>query len=145
VIAENGKGAPDALAIDFGGMRSTGISAIAYNKLKEHLGLAGGATRLYDVLQQLAEPEPEILAALGGRLKREFGRDLVFWGGGADMQRTVPVAAIPEIEAHVRELIEIFAPGGGYVFNQVRNIQADVLPEKILAIYRTAAACGRRS
>ena len=61
------------------------------------------------------------------------------------MQRTVPVAAIPEIEAHVRELIEIFAPGGGYVFNQVRNIQADVLPEKILAIYRTAAACGRRS
>jgi uroporphyrinogen decarboxylase len=72
------------------------------------------------------------------RLKREFGRDLVFWGGGANMQYTVPHASLDQIRLETRELIEIFAPGGGYVFNQVHNIQANVPPEKILAIYDTA-------
>jgi len=71
-------------------------------------------------------------------LKREFGQHLVFWGGGADTQRVVPFASMAQIRAHVRELISIFAPGGGYVFTQVHNIQADVPPEKILAIYDTA-------
>lgn len=52
---------PDKVPIDLGAMRSTGIMAIAYNQLKEHLGISGGVTRVYDVGQQLAEPEPEIL------------------------------------------------------------------------------------
>jgi uroporphyrinogen decarboxylase len=73
-------------------------------------------------------------------LKREFGRDLVFWGGGANMQYTVPTASPDQIRRETRALIEIFAPGGGYVFNQVHNIQANVAPEKILAIYDTALA-----
>ena len=52
---------PDRVPIDFGGMRSTGIMAIAYNKLKAHLGITGGETCVYDTMQQLALPEPEIL------------------------------------------------------------------------------------
>jgi len=52
---------PDKVPVDFGAMRSTGIMAIAYNKLKEYLGINGGYTRVYDMGQQLAEPEPEIL------------------------------------------------------------------------------------
>lgn len=51
----------DRVPIDFGGMRSTGITAIAYNKLKKHLGMRGGKTMLFDIMQQLAEPEEEIL------------------------------------------------------------------------------------
>jgi uroporphyrinogen decarboxylase len=52
---------PDRVPIDLGGMRSTGISAVAYNKLKKHLGITTGETRIYDTWQQLADPEPEIL------------------------------------------------------------------------------------
>ena len=52
---------PDKVPIDLGAMRSTGIMAIAYNELKKHLGFQGGYTRIYDIGQQLAEPETEIL------------------------------------------------------------------------------------
>ena len=51
---------PDVLPIDFGGMRSTGIQAIAYNKLLAHLGLVNEETRMYDIFQQLAEPDFEL-------------------------------------------------------------------------------------
>ena len=52
---------PDMLPIDFGGMRSTGINARAYKNLKDYLGLKNGVIKLYDVFQQLAEPEMEVL------------------------------------------------------------------------------------
>ena len=72
------------------------------------------------------------------QLKKEYGNDLVFWGGGADMQGLVNFGSIDQIKQHTRELIEIFSPGGGYVFNQVHNIQSNITPEKIMAIYKTA-------
>ena len=72
-------------------------------------------------------------------LKREFGKDLVFWGGGADMQGFVNSHDDPkDIYRHARELIDIFAPDGNYVFTQIHNILANVPPEKILAIYQAA-------
>ncbi len=77
------------------------------------------------------------------RLKREFGRDIVFWGGGADTQRVLPCAKPEEVRQHVRELIEIFAPGGGYVFCQVHNIQANVPPENVVAMFEAAQEFGR--
>lgn len=76
------------------------------------------------------------------RLKREFGRDLVFWGGGADTQHVLPNASPAEVRAHVRGLIEIFAPGGGFVFCPVHNIQAGVPPANILAAYDAAYEFG---
>lgn len=72
-------------------------------------------------------------------LKREFGHDLVFWGGGADMQTFIQSATVAQIQDHVEHLIRTFSPGGGYVFTQVHNIQYNVPPEKVLAIYETAA------
>ena len=56
----------DVLPIDFGGMRSTGISAIAYNKLLKRLGMNDKCAKVYDVFQQLAEPHHEVLELLGG-------------------------------------------------------------------------------
>jgi len=79
------------------------------------------------------------------RLKREFGRDVVFWGGGADTQHVLPNGTPEEVRRHVRELIEIFAPGGGYVFCQVHNIQANVPPENIVAMFEAALEFGRYS
>jgi uroporphyrinogen decarboxylase len=72
------------------------------------------------------------------RLKREFGAHLTFWGGGCDTQHTLPCGTPAEVVAEVKRLLDIFAPGGGYVFNQVHNIQADVPPENIVAMLETA-------
>ena len=57
---------PDTLPIDFGAHRSSGISAIAYNRLKEKFGMDPHTTKLYDIMQQLALPEPEIVDRFGG-------------------------------------------------------------------------------
>ena len=72
------------------------------------------------------------------QLKEEFGKQITFWGGGCDTQHVLPFATPDEIAQHVREQIEIFAPGGGYVFNQIHNIQADIKPENIVAMFDTA-------
>ena len=54
-------------------------------------------------------------------LKREFGRQIVFWGGGVDTQKTLPFGTPEEVYREVRERIDIFAPGGGFVFNSIHN------------------------
>jgi uroporphyrinogen decarboxylase len=76
------------------------------------------------------------------RLKAEFGRDLVFWGGGADTQHVLAEATPEQVADHVRRQIDILAPGGGFVFNQVHNIQANVPPENIVAMLDAALAYG---
>ncbi len=67
-------------------------------------------------------------------LKRDFGQDLVFWGGGVDTQGILPNGTGQEVRDDVKRNIDALAPGGGYVFNTVHNIQADVPPENILAM-----------
>ena len=71
------------------------------------------------------------------KLKKEFGKDIVFWGGGCDTQRVLPVGSVEEVKREVKKRIEDLAPGGGFVFNQVHNIQAGVPPENIMAMYDT--------
>lgn len=67
-------------------------------------------------------------------LKRDFGRDIVFWGGGVDTQDVLPHGTPAEVRDDVRRNIEALAPGGGFVFNTVHNIQADVPPQNIVAM-----------
>ena len=67
-------------------------------------------------------------------LKRDFGRDLVFWGGGVDTQGVLPTGTPQQVWDDVRHNVEALAAGGGYVFNTIHNIQADVPPENILAM-----------
>ncbi len=69
-------------------------------------------------------------------LKRDFGRDLVFWGGGVDTQGVLPHGTPVEVRDDVRRNLEGLAPGGGYVFNTVHNIQPDVPPANIIAMYQ---------
>ncbi len=68
-------------------------------------------------------------------LKRDFGDSLVFWGGGIDTQETLPYGTPDEVRAAVCANIEALAPGGGYIFNPVHNIQADVPTENIIAMW----------
>lgn len=68
-------------------------------------------------------------------LKRDFGKDLVFWGGGCDTQKILPYGTPDEVRAHVRRQVEAMAPGGGFVFQQVHNILSNVPVENIVAMY----------
>lgn len=70
------------------------------------------------------------------QLKQDFGRDITFWGGGIDTQGTLNKKSPDEVEEAVRRNVEIMAPGGGFVFCQVHNIQPDVPPENIIAMYK---------
>ena len=98
---------------------------------------------IVDILPDLIEIGVEIInpvqtSARGmdpEKLKQEFGKDLTFWGGGCDTQRVLPLASPREIEEHVKERIDILAPGGGFVFTQVHNIMPHVPPQNILAMY----------
>ena len=67
-------------------------------------------------------------------LKRDFGDALAFWGGGVDTQGILPTGTPQQVKDDVRRNIEAMAPGGGYVFSPVHNIQADVPPENIVAM-----------
>jgi uroporphyrinogen decarboxylase len=75
-------------------------------------------------------------------LKREYGRALVFWGAGVDTQGILPNGTPQEVREDVRRNIEALAAGGGYVFNTVHNIQADVPPQNILAMWEALQEYG---
>ena len=77
------------------------------------------------------------------RLKKDFGSDIVFWGGGIDTQETLPNGTPEQVRDEVKRNIESLAPGGGFVFNTIHNIQADVPPENIVAMYETVAEFGK--
>lgn len=75
-------------------------------------------------------------------LKDRFGKDMVFWGGGCDSQHVLPFATPEEVKADAKKYIEIFKPGGGYVFNNVHNIQGGVPAENIVALMDAAYEYG---
>jgi uroporphyrinogen decarboxylase len=77
------------------------------------------------------------------QLKKDFGRDIVFWGGGVDTQKVLPSGTVQEVKDDVHRNMEALAPGGGFVFNTVHNIQAEVPPENILAMWETLQEFGK--
>ncbi|HUI90336.1 MAG TPA: uroporphyrinogen decarboxylase family protein [Anaerolineales bacterium] len=108
-----------------------------------------GATR--DLIPDLIEIGFDILnpvqvSAKGmdtKELKAQFGRDIAFWGGGVDTQHVLPFAKPQAVVDEVRRRIDDLAPGGGFVFAAVHNIQALVPPENIVAAFDTALEYGK--
>ena len=76
-------------------------------------------------------------------LKKKYGRHLSFWGGGCDTQSTLPRGSVEQVRQEVRRRIADFAPGGGFVFNPVHNIQPLVPPQNIDAMFQVAQEFGR--
>lgn len=76
-------------------------------------------------------------------LKSEFGKDLTFWGGGVDTQTILPRGSADEVREEVKRMLEIFMPGGGFVFAPIHAIQADVPPENIIAMWETVHEYGK--
>ncbi len=71
-------------------------------------------------------------------LKAEFGDDIVFWGGGCDTQNVLGQREPHQVREHVQDMVEIWKPHGGFVFNQVHNIVGDVPPENVVAMLDAA-------
>ena len=86
----------------------------------------------YDIINPVQtncrDMEPE-------KLKRDFGKDITFWGGGCDTRTILNRATPAEVKKHVLERLKIFMPGGGFVFNTVHNILPEVKPENIMAMF----------
>jgi uroporphyrinogen decarboxylase len=75
-------------------------------------------------------------------LKKEFGKDVTFWGGGVDTQRVLPFGTPEEVRDEVKKRIDDLAPGGGFVFAAVHNVQSDVPPENFMAMWETLQEYG---
>ncbi len=70
-----------------------------------------------------------------GRLKAEFGADITFWGGGCDTRDILPSGTPQQVAENVKEQVRILSPGGGFVFQQVHNILANIPPANIVAMF----------
>ena len=68
-------------------------------------------------------------------LKRDFGRDIVFWGGGVDTQHVLARGTPDQVQDDVARHIEDLKPGGGFIFATVHNVQANVPPENLVAAW----------
>jgi uroporphyrinogen decarboxylase len=97
---------------------------------------------MYDIIPDFIEMGVDVLNPLQftasgmdmRKIKREFGKDLSFWGGGIDTQNTLPMGTPEQVRDEVRRNLDVLMPGGGFVFNTVHDIQADVPAENILAM-----------
>ena len=75
-------------------------------------------------------------------IKREFGKHVTIWGGALSTQTTMTHGSVDDIIREAKEMIRIYGPGGGFVYSQIHNIQADISPEKILAFFDTGLKYG---
>jgi len=75
-------------------------------------------------------------------LKRDFGRDITLWGGGCDTRQVLPNGTPEEVRRHTQEQVRVLATGGGFVFQQVHNILANVPPDNIVAMFEAVRAAG---
>jgi uroporphyrinogen decarboxylase len=93
-----------------------------------------------DILNPVQVTAAEMDTAL---LKRDFGRDICFWGGGCDSQETLPFGTPDQVREEVRRRVGDLAPGGGFVFAAIHHIAAGVPPENVEALYEAALEFGR--
>ncbi|MBT3295143.1 MAG: methyltransferase [Verrucomicrobia bacterium] len=112
----------------------------AHSNMKTFLHSCGSIYKLmpdlieagYDVINPLqtncVDMEPE-------RMKREFGKDICFWGGGCDTRSVLNRATPAAVKAHVLQRLKTLSPGGGFVFNTVHNILPEVPPENVVAMF----------
>jgi len=112
----------------------------AHSSMHTMLHCCGG---IYELMPDLIDAGFEILNPIQinakdmepERLKKEFGKDVTFWGGGCDTGRILNRATPAEVKKHVLHNLEVFSQGGGFVFTTVHNIMPDVPPENIVAMF----------
>ena len=105
------------------------IAAISVNETA-----VGGNKAEFDILNPVQCSATGMAPAL---LKKNYGGKLTFWGGGVDTQKTLPFGTPAQVRDQVRERIETFAPGGGFVFGAIHNVQALTPIDNLLALFET--------
>jgi len=98
---------------------------------------------IYSLMPDLIEAGFEIINPVqtsardmeAGRLKKEFGSDITFWGGGCDTRAILNRGSVAEVKYDVKKRLELFSKGGGFVFNTIHNILSDVPPQNIVAMF----------
>ena len=116
-----------------------------HSRMKTFLHSCGS---LYEIMPDLIEAGFDVINPVQTtcrdmepeKLKREFGRDICFWGGGCDTRTILNRATPAQVRAHVLERMRILAPGGGFVFSTVHNILPEVPAANIAAMYEAVAA-----
>lgn len=108
--------------------------------VKVMLHCCGGVRELLDDLIDagLDAINPVQVSCVGmepRQLKADFGDRITFWGGGCDTHQILNQGSPKDVRRHVQEQVSIFRPGGGFVFQQVHNILADIRPENIIAMF----------
>ncbi|MCL5073251.1 MAG: hypothetical protein M1308_20535 [Actinobacteria bacterium] len=106
---------------------------------------------VYDAIPDLIEAGLDVLSPVQTtavnmepeRLKKEFGKDITFWGGGCNTRDILPSKSPLEIREDVKRRIEIFKPGGGFVFCQIHNVLSDAPPENVISMLEAAYDYGR--
>jgi uroporphyrinogen decarboxylase len=76
-------------------------------------------------------------------LKKDFGNDITFWGGGVDTQNTLNNGNPQQVKDEVKKILDIMAPGGGFVFATIHNVQNDVHPDNFWALWDTLQKYGK--
>ncbi|MEI8194899.1 MAG: uroporphyrinogen decarboxylase family protein, partial [Phycisphaerae bacterium] len=103
---------------------------------------------IYDLLEMLIASGVDVLNPIqwpaGGHSPQEW-KDKVrgkmaFWGGGVDSQHTLPLGSVEDVRREVARVVPILSKDSGYVFANIHNILAEVAPEKVVAMYQTAAS-----
>jgi uroporphyrinogen decarboxylase len=110
-----------------------------------HLHCCGGIEPLMeDLIEAGLESSNPVQITCSGmdprHLKSAYGDRFTFWGGGCDTRHVLPHGTADEITEHVRELVKIWSPGGGFVFQQVHNILTEVPPGNIIAMFEAVRA-----
>jgi uroporphyrinogen decarboxylase len=103
---------------------------------------------VYDIIDMVIESGFDILNPAqwpaGGKSYTEWkdkARNRIsLWGGGVNAQQTLPLGSVQDVEKEVAEIVRYLKQDGGYVFNSIHNILAEIEPEKIVAMYKTAHA-----
>ncbi|MHB8277899.1 MAG: uroporphyrinogen decarboxylase family protein [Candidatus Humimicrobiaceae bacterium] len=76
------------------------------------------------------------------KLKKKYGENIVFWGGGVDTQKTLPFGKTNDVINEVRKRIKYLSPGGGFIFNAIHNIQANTPIDNVLALFEAIRKYG---
>ena len=124
-----------------------------YKFIKEHSDaylMLHSCGSIYPIIQDLIDIGVDALNPVqisakdmdSEKLKSEFGRELTFWGGGCDTQSVLPRGSIEDVRIEVEKRISDFAPGGGFIFTQVHNIQPETPAANVDAMFRAAKEYG---
>jgi uroporphyrinogen-III decarboxylase len=106
----------DRIPVDLGSIPGSGISVVAYQNLIHYLNKSHLKTHVYDVIQEVAQTEMELID--------HFGADIL------DIGRT-----LTQVKNHVKHNLAVFSKGGGFVFNTVHTIMPDVPPQNIVTMF----------